>query len=110
MASLQTAFDRRVATFATEVFLIAEWVAIVAGFIIAGDKLNAPIATGFGYALGAVASFYVGVRIDTLVAYARYKDGPREFRRFHWIPTVIACLVFGLGLAKLTKTMIAALA
>lgn len=110
MGPTQTDFERRVTTFSTEIFQLAEWVAVIAAFVIAGRKLDAPLAEGFGYALWLIASLHVGIKADNLVAYARYRDKPREFSKFGMLYTVVVGGIFGLGVGELIRTMMFALA
>jgi hypothetical protein len=101
-------FDKRTSAFVKEMFQIAEWALVVSALVVAGKKLDIPIAVASGYAFWALLCFYLGVRVSALLAFARRNSGPEQFSYQNLIIAVVASCTFGLGLGKLIEALVRA--
>lgn len=97
----------RYRNFVKELFQIVEWAIVVAAILVAGKKLDIPLATGTGYVLYAFLCFYVGLRVDHLFGWARYGDKPRKGSYTGMTLSVLGASVFGMGLYTLVHAIIA---
>lgn len=89
--------------FTKEVFQIIEWAIVVAAIQVAGTKLQIPLASYIGWFLFTILGFYVGLRVEQLVAWARGGERPKPWPGL--ILPIVAALVFGNALTALIAAL-----
>lgn len=75
---MQTAFERRTTMVLDELLKVAQAVVLIGIFAAAGKAFDSPLAYAAAGLLYVVTCFYVGVRVDSLVAFARYLEVARR--------------------------------
>lgn len=105
---MESEFSVNTRTFVKEAFQIAEWALVVSALIVAGKKLDIPIATWSGYTFGGMLCFYLGVRMYALLEFARPQQTDHNFSTPRMIIIVCTSAIFGLGLSSLVNALIRA--
>ena len=103
---MKTAFELGTTTVLEELMRIAEAVVLIALFMAAGKALEAPLAYAAGGLLYLVTCLYVGIRVDTLVAFARYGDGRRLFTKRDLFYGIAASAAFAAWIGKLLQAIL----
>lgn len=103
---MKTAFELGTTTVLEELMRIAEAVVLIALFVAAGKALDQPLAYAAGGLLYVVTCLYVGIRVDTLVAYARYGDGRRRFTKRDLLFGIAASTTFAAWMIKVLQAVL----
>ena len=104
-AEVGAEWDRQVTRVFEETLRICEGAGVAAALVVGGEKVSTPLVTWLGYAVGFQVCLYLGVRIDTLVAYAQFRDKPRQFNWQQTTYGVVCSIVFALALVEAVKAL-----
>lgn len=89
---------------------MSSWIALGVAFCVVGHHVDSLFAAGIGWGLVLGLSFYVGLRVDALLAYARRGAPAQAFGRMRWIGIAFVALVVGANMAFLIDDVNRALA